>query len=77
MAKTKSDEVIPSERQTVFAVYKAEGDDVWAQSYGVVEIDIDKESLIKYGRVKSKTEPDMLQVALGQLRSKVCDLFGL
>lgn len=77
MAKAKEELVSIPQAQTVFCIYKDGGEDTWAQAYGVIEIEIDKDALIKYGKVKSKTNPDMLQVALSQLKSKVCDLFGL
>ena len=64
-------------KTTLFAVHKAQDGGGYATAYGVTEYEIDSDLLIKNAAVISKTEPDLIGIALGHLERKVKTLLGL
>lgn len=73
-----STDVLPKESKvTVFAIHKAADGGGYASAYGVTEYEIDHATLIKNAKVISKTEPDLLAIALASLERKVKTLLGI
>ena len=76
MAKPKPEEPKPV-TQRVFLVYKDESMQGYAQAFGLVEVDMDKETLIKHGKVISQSEPDIAQIFMSNLEKKVRASLGI
>ena len=63
--------------QRAFLIYKDESMGEWANAYGLIEVDIDKETLIKHGKVISKSDPDIPAICLNHLDRKVRESLGI
>jgi len=61
----------------VIQVFKANGDDTWAQSFGFKVYEIPAWVIEKHGNVVNANEPDVLGVFEGQLINCVKNEFGL
>lgn len=57
--------------QKVIAVFREEG------AYGLMEIEIEKEVLLKHGKITWKSEADIFAIFITQLTKRARDLFGI
>lgn len=71
MAKASKEDQPKELNQRVLTFFKDAG------AYGLVEIEISKEILIKHGKIVSKSEPDVFAIFIGNLTKKARDLFAI
>jgi hypothetical protein len=62
----------------VLFIFKDEGDHGgFASAYGIHEIEINKDLLLKNGKIIYKSEPDIFEIFRNNLSKKAREIFGI